>query len=288
MYRIPGQPICWPYSASPESEDDGSSPLSPPIRHNGSRAAVAKSASSTSAKSTNAKTKSTIPYNGNRAPVAKSASSTNAKAKSALPEIQQAGYSHEWGPRDRRQSPGSSSDGEPDIPRIQTLPPPPTSTSMDSRGHESQLSLTATAVADAEIVDGVDENDELASDSDAEDSDAEDTRPKAYKVDFRNTAKGFDVREDPLTFEQELAVRVNESFAEVLFKINFKRKGDAHAHLVNRSVLNWTQQSDLKRDPRKITNVERRAMKKQRRDLEKKKMLGLSVSIYLYKIRWWY
>ena len=61
----------------------------------------------------------------------------------------------------------------------------------------------------------------------------------------------------------------NKSFEEIEFSVNFKRLNTDYDNVLLSKVSDWDQDGQ-KRDPRQISNKERREKRKERRENEKK------------------
>lgn len=128
----------------------------------------------------------------------------------------------------------------------------------------SSALVTATQSSATAVNEGDDDEDE-----DEDQLDDDNDVPPSYRVNLRDAGSGFVTRKSPMTEEQRLAVAINDSFKPVEFTTNFKSIGKNSSEALRGKVLDWIV-DEKRRDPRKITNLERKEMQKLRIAKEKK------------------
>ena len=152
-------------------------------------------------------------------------------AAASEPALEFGGDSWQWSGHDGRpRSPGSDSTSDVGQPDLSTAP------HLESL---SQISNSTTVISEA------------------------DNEQVSYRVNFRDPSEEFSVREAPISEEERMALLINKSFEQVPFNIQFKRIGKSLQFdmSVHQTVMDWEQE----RDPRTITNFERREMLKKRK-----------------------
>ena len=152
-------------------------------------------------------------------------------AAASEPTLEFGGDSWQWSGHDGQpRSPGSDSTSDVGQPDLSIAP------HMESL---SQISNSTTVISDA------------------------DNEQVSYRVNFQGLSEEFSVREAPISEEERMALLINKSVEQVPFNIQFKHIGKSLQFdtSVHQTVMDWEQE----RDPRTITNFERREMLKKRK-----------------------